>query len=432
MGILVIGDVMLDKYWYSEAESLANEAPILNVNISDCQFRAGGAANVALNIANLSMPGIPISMFSVIGDDEHGNILSQLLVDHGVITDFVIDKSKPTITKHRIISNKKQLVRVDFEEQCSPVELTPELKSIINKNKVIVISDYNKGCLSQAEEIIAYTKQLNKIILVDPKGSDFTKYHGATLITPNLKEFINVVGECSSQEQLNFKAKQLIENINLDYLLVTQGANGMTLFAKNGKQFHACSYAEEVFDVTGAGDTVLASIAVDLYSDVPPQDTIERASHAAALVVGQLGTGFVTRDQVNSAEKSNKLLNLDYENITTNIESNIVNISDNNKLNEVAEYLSKRKNIVTKLWDAEKDNVLNAESVSKILEIKKTNSNIQLVLIMITPDDCSRLVHQPDELAYMLSSIKKIDKVIYSLNMDISDIYHSQQVATVE
>lgn len=415
MSILVLGDVMLDKYWFSQANELASEAPVLNINIDAEQYRAGGAANVALNITQLAKPGTNIAILAPLGLDKDGDILSGILEGAGINCYWQHNGSQ-TITKHRIISQKKQLVRVDFEDQNSPIELTPEVKNLIDSYKVIVISDYNKGALSSVQQIIAYAKAKDKYILVDPKGSDFTKYSSATLLTPNLSEFTSIVGEINSEKDLDQKANKLIDMLELESILVTRSADGMTFYSKDGDKYHACSYAEDVYDVTGAGDTVIASLAVSFSDNNNINTAIEYASHAAALVVSQVGTASVSRDDVAANMLLNKSL---IDNININdklinfiseedfIEYLVCNISDNSKV----------KNIL--IWDGSKNNILTAKNTSQLISLH--NQSISIILVC-TDTDASRSAHSLSELATMLASLKSVARVLYSNNLDLKEI----------
>ncbi len=299
--VLVIGDVVLDCYWHGEASKISPEAPVPVINHKKQELRAGGAANVAMNLACL---GANVHLVGVVGDDEYANKLQKILSDNDVRFDFCIN-SNPTITKTRITSQNQQLLRVDNEKlPNSSHELVAKVKKIIKDYDYIVLSDYGKGALSQVKEIINYAYQLGKKVLVDPKGSDFNKYKNSFLLTPNLSEFKQIVGDFSTEQELEEKALNLINELNLTALLITRSEQGMSLFFKeNQKLVHKRhqTKAKEIFDVTGAGDTVIATLAGSLSAGSNLDDSVELSNLAAGVVVAKLGTSTLSLRELRKA-----------------------------------------------------------------------------------------------------------------------------------
>lgn len=296
--IVVAGDLMLDQYWYGETRRISPEAPVPVVRVMNNEDRVGGAANVALNLAKL---GAQASLCGIIGDDTAGIKLQQLLEQDHVQTNLV-KSSNPTITKLRVLSQQQQLLRVDFENNVVEGHVLQELAKAVDQQleqaDALILSDYNKGCLHDVQTLIQLAKLKNKLILIDPKGSEFTRYTGASILTPNLGEFEAVVGPVTSQQDLETKARQLIADLQLDALLVTQGAQGMTLVHKKQTAFHIPAHAKEVFDVTGAGDTVIATLAAALAAGQTYKKAVRLANLAASIVVSKLGTASATREEI--------------------------------------------------------------------------------------------------------------------------------------
>jgi len=299
--VLVIGDVMLDRYWYGATNRISPEAPVPVVKVNRLEERPGGAANVALNISSL---GGGAHLIGLTGQDEPANILKQQLQAAHVYCDFVTLDSHPTITKLRVVSRNQQLIRVDFEEgfdNIKPELIMPRVEAAIQQADVVVLSDYGKGGLSQVQAMIRLANQQHKKVLIDPKGSDFERYRGATLLTPNLTEFEAVVGRCHDEQDLINKGMALIEQFDLQALLVTRSEQGMTLLQKNLPAFHLATQAKEVYDVTGAGDTVIATLAAALAAGKTLQEGCYLANAAAGVVVGKLGTSAITFVELEDA-----------------------------------------------------------------------------------------------------------------------------------
>ncbi|GAB6035339.1 bifunctional D-glycero-beta-D-manno-heptose-7-phosphate kinase/D-glycero-beta-D-manno-heptose 1-phosphate adenylyltransferase HldE [Galenea microaerophila] len=301
--VLVVGDVMLDQYWNGQAHRISPEAPVPVVKVAEEERRAGGAANVALNIAAL---GGQAHLLGVIGEDHYGEDLEAILQQAGVQTDW-IKSACGTICKLRVLSHHQQLIRMDFENPV-PAEdaqrLVTLVKSKIAEYQALVISDYAKGALQFVEEMIAEAKAVGVPVLIDPKGDDFSRYAGATLIKPNQGEFEQIVGACDSTDILLEKAAQLIEQVQLEGLLVTRSEHGMALVQRAAAPYLLKSQAQEVFDVTGAGDTVMATLATAFAAGFPLEKATDLANEAASIVVRKVGTSTVTKAELDEQLKA--------------------------------------------------------------------------------------------------------------------------------
>lgn len=292
--VTVVGDVMLDRYWYGSSSRISPEAPVPVVNVDRYENRAGGAANVALNLSSL---GIDCDLVGIVGKDEAGETLESLLKDKRIDPRFIVSDELPTITKLRILSRHQQLLRVDFEKGYDKVDqgsLLALLRKCLRDTKVVICSDYGKGALSSVQTMIKECRSHNIMVLVDPKGTDFTRYRGATLLTPNMSEFEAVVGKVKDNDDLEQKALKLIKECSLDALLVTRSEDGMSLIVPGKSALHIPTYAREVYDVTGAGDTVIATLAASLASGCDLALSCAIANRAGGIVVGKLGTSTVT------------------------------------------------------------------------------------------------------------------------------------------
>jgi rfaE bifunctional protein kinase chain/domain len=295
--ILVIGDVMLDRYWFGDVNRISPEAPVPVVRIEKCEERLGGAANVARNIAAL---GAKTALLGVVGNDEAGNTIEQMLRDHGIQANLNRDPSISTIVKLRVIGRQQQLLRIDFEERPTHTALRSKLDQfnvLMPEYDVIVLSDYAKGSLVNIAEMIAAAKKLSKRILVDPKGEDFLRYKGASVLTPNKSEMRQIVGSWETEEQLTGKAQRLREDLEVEALLLTRSEEGMSLYTAQGAT-HFPALAREVYDVSGAGDTVIATLATMLGAGMSLVDAVTIANKAGGIVVGKLGTAVVTREEL--------------------------------------------------------------------------------------------------------------------------------------
>jgi len=295
--ILVAGDVMLDRYWFGEVNRISPEAPVPIVRVEKREERLGGAANVARNAAAL---GAQVGLLGVVGSDEAGNSLESMLTALQIDSYLQRDASIATIVKLRVIGRQQQLLRVDFEEAPTDVVLRNKLtqfNALLPAHDVIVLSDYAKGSLVDVAQMIASAKRQNKTVLVDPKGDDFSRYAGATMLTPNKSEFRRIAGSWSSEEQLTAKAQNLRNELDLQALLLTRSEEGMTLYTADGET-NFPAMAREVFDVSGAGDTVIATMAVMLGNGMAMAEAAAIANRAGGIVVGKLGTATVTKEEL--------------------------------------------------------------------------------------------------------------------------------------
>ncbi len=299
--VLVIGDVMLDRFWHGAATRISPEAPVPVVKVAGVDDRPGGAGNVAINLAAL---GVETTLSGLVGDDEHAKQLRSAVEAKGVRWS-VMPCPADTIVKLRVLSRNQQLIRMDFEaplDDYADESCLQYASNLIAEHDVVLLSDYAKGTLTNIEALISACGVLNTPVLVDPKGADFSRYAGATLITPNLSEFEAVVGACHQDDTvISARARDLCEQHGFEAVLVTRSERGMTLQSKEGEPLHLPALAREVFDVTGAGDTVISAMAAGLAS----QDSFENSTHlanvAAGLVVGKVGTATVTREELQGA-----------------------------------------------------------------------------------------------------------------------------------
>jgi rfaE bifunctional protein kinase chain/domain len=295
--VLVVGDVMLDRYWFGEVSRISPEAPVPVVLIGDEDERLGGAANVAWNCSALEAR---TRLLSVVGKDEAGETLARLLRQKGIQASLHRDSHLDTTQKLRVIGRKQQLLRIDFEKPPSTEALAAKLeefKRALAGCDVVILSDYGKGGLTHIEAMIRAARRARKRVLVDPKGDDYSRYKGASIITPNVAELREVVGRWRDEKDLNRRAQQLRESLGLEALLLTRGEEGMTLFTK-GRSITIGTEAREVFDVTGAGDTVIATLAVMLAAGADLEAAVRTANRAAGIVVGKLGTAVATRREL--------------------------------------------------------------------------------------------------------------------------------------
>ena len=299
--LLVIGDVMLDRYWHGQASRVSPEAPVPVVKVGNREDRPGGAGNVALNMAAL---GSAVRLVGIVGNDETGLELLSRLNAAGVYCDFLQSADKPTITKLRVIGQHQQLIRLDFEQEFEAADiigLQGKVKSLIGDSQVMVLSDYGKGALQETANLIELGRSKDIPIIVDPKGTNFEKYRGATLLTPNLSEFEAVVGYSNNEEEFVNKGLRLVKDLNLEAILITRGEHGMTLIRPDSPELHLPARAQEVFDVTGAGDTVISVLAAAMAAGDGLADATALANLAAGLVVGKLGTAAISGPELRRA-----------------------------------------------------------------------------------------------------------------------------------
>lgn len=300
--LLIVGDVMLDRYWFGDVSRISPEAPVPVVRVERCEERPGGAANVARNAAAL---GARVSLLSLVGRDEAGESLARLVRDGGIDASLHVDDAVSTTVKLRVIGRQQQLLRIDFENRPSHEVLRAKLADFAQRLPdcdAVVFSDYGKGGLTHISEMIALARGAGKIVLIDPKGDDYSAYAGATVVTPNRSEMRDVAGRWKDEADLERKATELREQLQLDVLLVTRSEEGMSLFLAD-RAIHEKAVAREVFDVSGAGDTVIATLGVMLASGADWEPAIHVANVAAGIVVGKLGTAVVTRDELAAALK---------------------------------------------------------------------------------------------------------------------------------
>lgn len=295
--VLVVGDVMLDRYWHGPTQRISPEAPVPVVKVEHIEDRPGGAGNVALNIAAL---GAPAWLVGVTGADEAAASLRQRLEAAGVYCAFQQRPEQPTITKLRVMSRHQQLIRLDFEEpfDTDGDALAKQVEGLLDRVRVMVLSDYGKGALVNHQQLIGQARRRDIPVLADPKGVDFSIYRGATLLTPNLAEFEAVVGHCASEQELVEKGQALIAELELEALLVTRSEHGMTLLRRGGAPLHLPARAREVFDVTGAGDTVISTLAAALAAGADYPQAVALANLAAGIVVGKLGTASISAPEL--------------------------------------------------------------------------------------------------------------------------------------
>lgn len=299
--LLVVGDVMLDRYWHGGTSRISPEAPVPVVNVKADEDRPGGAANVALNIVGL---GAAATLGGIVGDDENADRLEQQLHQAGINTCFQHSAEVPTITKLRVMSRNQQLIRLDFEESLQALSTAPlqgAFAQALSHHDVVILSDYGKGTLQDVQALIQQAREAGKRVLIDPKGSDFERYRDASLITPNMAEFEAVVGPCASESDIEAKGEALCQSLGLEALLITRSEKGMTLIRQGLPALHVPTRAREVYDVTGAGDTVIATLALALAAGHELPEAITVANLAAGIVVGKQGTATVSIAELYTA-----------------------------------------------------------------------------------------------------------------------------------
>lgn len=300
-GVLIVGDVMLDRYWYGPTGRISPEAPVPVVKVEDNEERPGGAANVSMNIAAL---GGHAHLVGLTGEDEPAKVLNDKLSSLKVKCDFVALPDFPTITKLRVMSRGQQLIRLDFEDSFENTDaqyVLERMEKALPNVKSVILSDYAKGALEHVQQFIQKARAANVPVFIDPKGADFERYRGATLLTPNMAEFELVAGKVKNEEELVEKGLALIEEFDFEALLVTRSEHGMTLLRKGQEPFHLPTQAKEVFDVTGAGDTVISVLAASVAAGKPLDEACALANAAAGVVVGKLGTSTLSTIELAEA-----------------------------------------------------------------------------------------------------------------------------------
>jgi rfaE bifunctional protein kinase chain/domain len=297
--VLVVGDVMLDRYWFGAVERISPEAPVAVLHVQSEQDRLGGAANVALNIRTL---GGQATLLSMVGNDDAAKRIRHLLNEQGVLAALSEHTGLQTTIKLRVIGRNQQLMRIDFEQKPNREvigQMLANYESELYRHDVVLFSDYGKGALTDISLMIELARAAGKPVLVDPKGGDYARYAGASVITPNRPELMLVVGAWQSEQDLEYKAKQLMANLGLDALLLTRSEEGMTLFEPDNV-FHIKAQVREVADVTGAGDTVIATLALMVACGLPMLNAIEIANRAAGMVVAKFGTSTLNYEELFS------------------------------------------------------------------------------------------------------------------------------------
>lgn len=301
--ILVVGDVMLDRYWFGATTRISPEAPVPVVKVNKVDDRLGGAANVARNITSI---GGHCALIGIIGNDQEATLLAQIVAECGIENHLLVDDSIRTINKLRVIAQNQQLLRADFESPPRDQtldELAQRFELLITKYDAVIFSDYGKGALKQIEQLVSIANKHDKPVFVDPKGIDFERYRGATLITPNLSEFEAVVGPVADDNHLISQAIDLIQKFDLESLLVTLSERGMLFIQQGDSPIHKFARSREVFDVSGAGDTVIATIAMAKAAKFDDNMSLEIANSAAGVVVSKLGTAVTTLSELEQALK---------------------------------------------------------------------------------------------------------------------------------
>ncbi|MCG3766208.1 bifunctional D-glycero-beta-D-manno-heptose-7-phosphate kinase/D-glycero-beta-D-manno-heptose 1-phosphate adenylyltransferase HldE [Vibrio cincinnatiensis] len=305
-GVLIIGDVMLDRYWHGPTGRISPEAPVPVVKVEHNEERPGGAANVAMNIASL---GGKATIIGLTGMDEPAQVLEEKLTSLNVACDFVALADYPTITKLRVLSRGQQLIRLDFEEkfeQNDAKQMLSRMEDALPRVNAVILSDYAKGALEHVQVLIQRARAAHLPVFIDPKGADFERYRGATLLTPNMAEFEQVVGKVKSEQDLVEKGLALIEQFDFEALLITRSEHGMTLLRRGMEPFNLPTQAKEVFDVTGAGDTVISVLAASVAAGKSLDDACALANAAAGVVVGKLGTSTVSTIELVEAIHGSK------------------------------------------------------------------------------------------------------------------------------
>lgn len=296
---LVVGDIILDRYIHGETSRISPEAPVPVVRVQNSEDRPGGAGNVA---QNLCATGVRVKLLGITGDDQAADLLTERLTAIGVACQFSRQLNSPTLTKLRVLSQNQQLLRLDYEEEPHITDSTKLLDAYrhnLGDADIVILSDYAKGSLAKVDEFIKMAKHAGVPVVIDPKGTDFSRYTGANLITPNQKELEAVVGSCGDVDQIIDRAQALRRQLSIDAILLTRGEAGMTLIQKDRQPLHFRARAHEVYDVTGAGDTVIAVLAAALISGYALEQAAEFANIAAGVVVEKLGTATASVDEIN-------------------------------------------------------------------------------------------------------------------------------------
>jgi D-beta-D-heptose 7-phosphate kinase/D-beta-D-heptose 1-phosphate adenosyltransferase len=299
--VLVAGDVILDRYWHGSTQRISPEAPVPVVHVTDNDERPGGAANVALNIRSL---GAAVAVVGAIGEDKDGETLRASLATRGIVCHLLAQPGLQTIVKLRVLSQHQQLIRLDFEDARPALDLgalQQAYAAALSEADVVVLSDYAKGVLQDARSLIRLAREAGRRVVVDPKSADFSRYAGATVVTPNMKEFEAVVGPCEDEAAIEHRGRELCRRHDLEAVLVTRGEHGMLLIPREAAAVALPARARDVFDVTGAGDTVCGVLAAALSAGYDLVHATRLANTAAGIVVGKLGAASVTPEELEHA-----------------------------------------------------------------------------------------------------------------------------------
>ena len=398
--VLVVGDLMLDQYWFGDTARISPEAPVPVIKVNSNETRLGGAANAALNAKQL---GAQVTISGIIGNDSNGAIVKSLLKDQDIESRCIETSDSQTICKLRMISRNQQMVRADFEDSF-PADVVDDINESVTHSlencDVILLSDYNKGTLAQCQAIIEAANKVNVKVLIDPKGDDFSKYRGAYLLTPNLSEFETIVGKCLSEQDMFAKASKLITDYELQALLLTRSEKGMTLFLADGTHHHYNAKAHEVYDVTGAGDTVIATLAAALANNIELSDAVNLSNIAAGIVVGRMGAATVTPLELKLAIENN-----------TATPSGIISPDQLKSLVEFEKSLGKKVVFTNGCFD-----ILHSGHAQYLLEAGALGDRL---IVAINDDESVKRLKGPErpintveERMAVISSLKSVDWVV--------------------
>lgn len=398
--VLVIGDVMLDRYWHGKVNRISPEAPVPVVNIQEHEDRLGGAANVALNIANL---GAQVELQGLIGNDDNGQILAQRLQAQHILHNLTSTELAPTITKLRVMSGGQQLMRMDFEEPFPSSESTrllTQFEASLPRCQAVIISDYGKGTVAETQAFIAAANAQQTPVLIDPKGTDFTRYRNATLITPNLSEFEAVVGPCPTEEDIVRKGEALREELSLAALLITRSEKGMTLLEYGKPALHLPTQARNVYDVTGAGDTVISTIGLAVAAQHTLPAAIQLANLAAGIVVGKRGTATTNLAELYEAVQAD-----------SGVRSNVLSEADAISAVQQAQANGERVVMTNGCFD-----ILHAGHVAYLNEAKRLGKRL---LVAVNSDasvrrlkGAGRPINSAAERMQVLAALSAVDWVV--------------------
>lgn len=388
--LLVIGDIILDSFVTGNIDNIAVSSSVPEIMLSSQNYThlLGGACNV---VQNIHCMGNDVIFTSVCGTEDNSKIIQKLLADLDITTNFYINEKIQIIKKLRITAQKQQIMRVDFEKKYIPLPLNILQNIDLQSIKFAVLSDYNKGCLQNVTEIIDCLHENNIKILIDPKGNDFSIYRNAYLITPNLSEFEAIVGKINNQEELVNAAVNISKNLNIDYILVTQGKDGMTLVDKLGNHHHLQSQAQKVYDVTGAGDTVISTIAVALNAGFALYDSIYLANLAASIAVAKFGIIPVMLHELNSC---------------MSVLNSTPNIIISRKILKKLEKFYLKYDVKYNIYSLQHDIIDN----NFILELKKLRQHYDVIYIELK--DIKQSIHSLAERQFMLQHLSFIDGII--------------------